>query len=185
MPAERIKSVYDEFMEVPDTKVAQIINGELHVMSRPRPRHALASSSLGGELFNPFQKGRDGPGGWWILDEPELHLDNGDVVVPDLAGWRRERMPQLPETPYFETIPDWICEILSPSTARLDRFAKLPLYAKYGVGHLWLIDPELKTLEVYALQGGHWLLLQTLADDAAVCAPPFEAISFNLAALWG
>ena len=184
-PAERIKTVHDEFLEVPDTQVAQIIDGQLHAMPRPRPRHALASSSLGDELVSPFQKGRGGPGGWLILDEPEIHLDSGDILVPDLAGWRRERMPALPDTPYFETLPDWVCEILSPSTARLDRFSKMPIYAAQGVPHLWLIDPEAHTLEVYVLHDRHWLLAQTYTDAAEVCAPPFEAISFSLAVLWG
>lgn len=186
VPAERLKTVYEEFLEVPDIQVAQIIAGQLVVMSRPRPRHAWASSSLSDELISPFQKGRGGPGGWIILFEPELHLDNGDILVPDLAGWRRERMPELPDTAYFETIPDWVCEILSPSTARQDRFDKMPLYARYGVSHLWLIDPEARAMEVYVLQdNGHWLLMQTYTDDAEVRAPPFEAISFSLAVLWG
>jgi Uma2 family endonuclease len=184
MPVKQMKSVYDAFLEVPSHKVAQIINGELRVMSRPRPQHAMASSSLGDELVSPFQKGRGGPGGWIILDEPELHLDDGDILVPDLAGWRRERMPTLPTTAYFEIIPDLVCEILSPSTAREDRVEKMPIYAHQGVAHLWLIDPEAQTLEVFILQDKHWLLWQTHQKNDTVCAPPFEAVTFVLDVLW-
>jgi Uma2 family endonuclease len=184
MAAEKVKTVYGQFLEVPDTHVAQIINGELVVMSRPKPRHVVASSSLGDELVSPFQKGRGGPGGWLILDEPELHLDDGDILVPDLAGWRRERMPSLPDTAYFETIPDWVCEILSPSTVRQDRCEKMPIYATQGVAHLWLIDPDLRSLEIYTRQDAYWLLLQTYTDAAEVTTPPFDAISFSLAVLW-
>ena len=169
---------------MPDHLIAQIVHGQLITLPRPAPKHALASSSLGDELSGPFQKGRGGgPGGWWILDEPELHLGT-DILVPDLAGWRRERMPTLPETAYFELTPDWVCEVLSPSTARLDRVDKLPIYASHGVGHLWLVDPDVRSLEVLALHEGHWLLLNAYKDDAEVRAVPFDAIAFDLAALW-
>jgi Uma2 family endonuclease len=185
LAAQRIKTTYEAFLEVPDTKVAQIINGELRVMSRPRPRHGFASLSLGDELVGPFQKGRGGPGGWILLDEPEWHLADGDILVPDLAAWRRERLPVLPDTAYFETTPDWICEILSPSTARQDRADKMPIYAGENVSYLWLIDPALKTLEVYTLENTRWLLWQTFQQNEAVAAPPFDAISFDLGGLWG
>jgi Uma2 family endonuclease len=155
----------------------------LETHPRPAPKHALASSSIGGELISPFQRGKGGPGGWWILDEPECHLGS-DVFVPDLAGWRKERMPSLPETAWFEVVPDWVCEILSPSTARLDRIIKMPLYAKLGVKHLWLIDPMLKTLETYALQDSKWSLIATFADDAEISIAPFTEHSFSLSVLW-
>jgi hypothetical protein len=118
----------------------------------------LAASSLGEELTGPVQKGRGGgPGGWWILDEPELHL-GADILVPDLAGWRRSRMPTLPETAFFALAPDWACWVLSPSTAQMDRVDKLPIYASHGVNHAWLVDPEAKTLEILSLHEGHWRL---------------------------
>ena len=180
--AERFAS-YEDLLHVPDHLIAQIIHGQLITHPRPAPKHAWTSSSIGGELFNPFHKGNGGPGGWIILDEPELHLGN-HVLVPDLAGWRRERMPELPETAWFEIVPDWICEILSPSTSRLDRAQKMPIYASQGVSHLWIIDPEVQLLEVYILQDGHWLLLETLKDDDEVRQPPFDAIAFSLAGLW-
>jgi Uma2 family endonuclease len=164
--------------------LAQIIHGQLLVMPRPTPKHALASSSLGEELVGPFQKGRgDGPGGWWILDEPELHL-GPHVLVPDLAGWRRERMPGLPETAFFTLAPDWVCEVLSSKTAQIDRVDKLPIYAAYGISHAWLVDPECQTLEAFALNEGRWRLEAAFKASEEVCAPPFQAIRFSLGALW-
>ncbi len=176
-------ATYEDLLQVPDNLVAEIIHGQLHTHPRPAPKHARASSSLGMEVGSPYDKGRGGPGGWWILDEPELHLD-ANVLVPDLAGWKRERLPELPETAWFELAPDWVCEILSPSTARLDRAEKMPLYAHHGVSHLWLVDPDLKTLEAYELKAGQWLLLVTLDNDKPVSVKPFDEIEFPLSALW-
>jgi Uma2 family endonuclease len=188
MPSAAPKiATYEDLLQVPDHLVAEIIHGQLHTHPRPAPRHARASSSLGDELLSPFDKGRGGPGGWWILDEPELHLGD-DIFVPDLAGWKRERMPNLPETAWFELEPDWVCEVISPSTGRVDRAVKMPLYAHYGVEYLWLVDPDLKTLEAYQLQrsksGDKWLLLATLHDDQPVSLLPFDAIEFDLSLLW-
>ena len=146
-------------------------------------RHAWASSILGGSLVNPFSRGSGGPGGWWIVFEPELHL-NADIVVPDLAGWRRETMPEYPDAAYFTIAPDWVCEVLSPSTRRLDLSEKRGLYAREGVRQLWFVDPDARTLEAFELREGHWLLLATLVDDATVSLPPFEAIAFPRDALW-
>jgi len=183
-PAQRL-ATYADLFDLPENLVGEIINGELHTHPRPAPRHSVAYSVLGGNIGGPFHWGSGGPGGWWILDEPELHIA-GHVLVPDIAGWRRERMPALPESAWFELAPDWVCEILSPSTARTDRALKMPIYAGMGVPHLWLVDPDVRTLEVYALQqDGHWLLLDTLKDDDPVSQPPFDAIEFGLAALWG
>ena len=176
---------YDDLLDLPENLVGEILAGNLYTHPRPAPKHARAYSALGSSVGGPFDFNSDGPGGWWILDEPELHLGN-DILVPDLAGWRRERMPELPQTAWFELAPDWACEILSPSTARVDRIIKMPLYAREGVRHLWLVDPDLKTLEVYQLNAdSHWTLLATLKDDDAVSQPPFDAISFSLGVLWG
>ncbi len=175
---------YEDLFNLPDNVVGEILGGELHTHPRPAPKHARAYSVLGYTVGGPFDGGIGGPGGWWILDEPELHLGD-DILVPDLAGWRRERMPKLPESAWFELAPDWVCEVISPSTARVDRVLKMPIYAREGVGHLWLVDPELRTLEVYALgNGGHWMLLTTLEGDAPVRQPPFDAIEFSLGTLW-
>ena len=174
---------YEELFDLPENVIGEIINGRLSVQPRPAPKHARAYSALGFELGGPFDRGRDGPGRWWLLDEPELHL-GPDILVPDIAGWRRERMPSLPETAYFELAPDWVCEILSPGTARIDRAEKLPIYAAHGVQHAWLIDPDLRTLEVFENQQGKWLLLAVLQGQAAVAQAPFAAVSFELGALW-
>lgn len=182
LPAEK-PATYEDLFDLPENLVGEIINGRLVTHPRPAPRHAQAYSSLGIEIGAPFSRGRGGPGGWWILDEPELHI-GGHILVPDLAGWRREHMPHLPDTAWFETVPDWVCEILSPSTARCDRAEKMPIYAGMGVNHLWLVDPDRRTLEAYENQQGRWLLLQTVADAAAVRIPPFEAVEWGLEALW-
>lgn len=176
-------AAYEDLFDLPENIIGQIIHGQLITQPRPAPKHSLASSSLGDELVSPFQKGRGGPGGWWILDEPELHL-GPHILVPDLAGWRRERMPELPETAYFTLPPDWICEVLSPGTARVDRAEKMPIYAAQSVPFLWLIDPTLRTLEVFALCEGRWLLEHIYQDDEEVRAVPFDAIAFVLAGLW-
>ena len=182
-PAKR-NATYEDILALPENQVGEILYGQLHTHPRPAPKHALAYSALGYLIGGPYYGGVDGPGGWWIIDEPELHL-GADVIVPDIAGWRRERMPELPETAWFELAPDWVCEILSPSTARIDRALKMPIYAREGVAHLWLVDPDARTLEIYRLQDdGHWLLLNTLKDDDPVQQPPFEAVGFSLGSLW-
>ncbi|HEB77418.1 MAG TPA: Uma2 family endonuclease [Methylothermaceae bacterium] len=181
--AAKRRATYEDLCRVPDHLVAEIIDGELIVHPRPAPKHAHAASSLGIEVGSPFGKGRGGPGGWWILDEPEVHL-GPDVVVPDLAGWRRENLPRLPESAWFDLRPDWVCEVLSPATYKTDRRRKMPLYARHQVPHLWLIDPESRTLEAYRLQDGQWLLLQTFADQDEVAAEPFDAVPFELGSLW-
>lgn len=180
------RATYADLEAVPENLVAEILAGELITSPRPRPAHALASAVLGGELMGPFHRGRGGPGGWVILDEPELHLGpEPDVLVPDLAGWRRERMPELPlDVPGFTLAPDWVCEILSPSTAVLDRARKLPIYARERVRHAWLIDPAVHTLEVYRLAGEHFALLVTHHGEVSVRAEPFEALELELGGLW-
>jgi Uma2 family endonuclease len=177
------QATYQDLLNLPENLVGEILNGELHSHPRPAPKHARAYSALTGSLWSPFDNGAGGPGGWWILVEPEIHLAE-NIVVPDLAGWRREKMPELPKTAWFEMAPDWVCEILSPSTARTDRIVKMPIYAREGVNHLWLVDPDLRTLEIFSLIAGHWTLLAALKDNDMVNQPPFEAIEFSLQVLW-
>ena len=181
----RIKSpaTYQDVLDAPPNMVAELINGDLHLQPRPAPRHSLSGSSLGGELVGPFYKGRGGPGGWWILDEPECHLGE-NVLVPDLAGWRRERLPELPCDAFFTLAPDWVCEILSPSTRSRDLVQKRNLYADAGVSHLWFIDPDARTLEAFALEEGRWVLITALEGQADISVPPFDAITFELGSLW-
>ena len=176
-------ATYDDLLQVPDHLVAEILDGELFTSPRPAPRHANASSGLGGELRRPFQAGRGGPGGWYILFEPELHLGR-DVLVPDLAGWRRERLPRLPDEAFFLLPPDWVCEVISPSTAAMDRVKKLTIYARESVAHVWLIDPLVRTLEVLRLESQRWVIAGTWSGHDAVRAEPFAAIELDLNLLW-
>ncbi len=177
-------ATYDDLLAVPQNKVAEILNGRLVTHPRPAPGHALASSNLGSKINPPFHHGDNGgPGGWWIIDEPELHL-GAHVLVPDLAGWRRERLPSMPETAWFETVPDWICEVLSPSTEKYDRHEKRDIYASFGVKWLWLVNPQTKVLEGFELQGEKWLLLATLSGQGEVALAPFSESPFMLETLW-
>ncbi len=169
---------------VPENMVGELLGGELIVSPRPAFPHSVATSTLGFAIGAPFQAGRGGPGGWWIVFGPELHL-GPDVVVPDLAGWRRERMPTRPESTGVTLAPDWICEVLSPSTASIDRGKKRAIYLREKVRHLWLVDPLAPTLEVFERGDGNWILLCTHADEARVRTPPFEAVELDLLELWG
>ncbi len=178
------RATYDDVLQVPAHRVAEIVDGDLHTSPRPASRHALAASALGSGLGPPFHHGRGGPGGWWILFEPELHFGE-DVLVPDLGGWRRERMPEFPDTAAFTLAPDWVCEVVSPSTERLDRAKKLPVYARESVPNLWLVNPGARTLEVYRLAEGRWLLLATHEGATRVRPEPFHAVELELGSLWG
>lgn len=181
-PARR-RATLDDLSDVSAHLVAEILDGDLVTSPRPAPAHAQAASSLLGELYAPFHRGRGGPGGWIILNEPELHLHE-DVLVPDVGGWRRERMPTLPSGSAFELSPDWLCEVLSPSTASADRAVKVPIYARERVGHVWLVDPLLQTLEVLRLDGPGYRLAGVWHGDEVVHCEPFEALSIRLADLW-
>jgi Uma2 family endonuclease len=178
-------SLYEQLEALPEGLTGEILNGQLYAFPRPSLPHGLAAASLTDELVGPFQKGRGGPGGWWIIVEPELHfiLDT-EVDVPDLAGWRRERMPVPPEGHRATVVPDWVCEILSPSTESVDREIKLPIYARFGVAHAWLLDPRARTLEAYALEGGAWRAIARHGGGERVRVPPFDAVEIDLADLW-
>ena len=176
-------ATYDDLIAAADNLVAEIVDDELWTSPRPAPRHAKASSRLGYRLGPPFDEGRGGPGGWQILDEPELHLGK-QVLVPDIGGWRIARLPRLPTTAYFAVPPDWVCEVLSPSTEVLDRAKKLRVYAEHGVRHAWLIDPVLRTIEVLRLDGGRWTLVATHEGQVTVAIEPFEAVALEVGALW-
>ena len=176
------RATYDDVLNAPEHKVAEILDGELFLSPRPAARHSLACSSLYDDLV-PFRAGHGGPGGWWILFEPELHFGE-DVVVPDLAGWRRERMPAIPDVAFFSLAPDWVCEVLSPSTERIDRGRKLRIYAEAGVAHAWLVNPVERTLEVLRLRDGAWTIVAVCSGSDAVRAEPFDAIELALSRLW-
>ena len=175
-------ATYQDVLDAPEHMVAEILNGALHLQPRPAFRHSIAASSLADELISPFQKAKGGPGGWVITAEPELHLSR-HVLVPDLAGWRRSALEEL-DVAWVETPPEWVCEVLSPSTRTYDLTEMRDIYAAQGVKYLWLVDPYAKTLEAFFFGEGAWTLTAALHDDSPVSIAPFEAISFPLKALW-
>ena len=177
------RATYQDVLDAPAHVVAEILDGTLYTHPRPAMPHARATSVLDRKVGGPFDDDPAGPGGWWIIHEPELHFGQ-EIVVPDLAGWRRERMPDYPDTAYVTLAPDWVCEVLSPSTRKVDLLEKRPLYAREGVAHLWLVDPMDRTLEAFELHDGQWLLIASAKDDEAVSIRPFDAITFSLGDLW-
>src|SRR5688572_7918461 len=183
MSALKKNATYADLCAVPDNFVAEILGGELYASPRPAAPHARAAGTLFRTLGGPFEDGENGPGGWWFIVEPELHF-GADVVVPDVAGWRRERMPTVPNVAYFKLAPDWLCEVLSPSTEAIDRPKKLPIYARAGVGHLWLVDPLQQTLDVLRLESQRWSLIATHEADDKVRVEPFDATELARRALW-
>jgi Uma2 family endonuclease len=176
-------ATYEDIEALPVGWVGELIEEELVASPRPATRHLRVASRLGIVLGVSFELGQEGPGGWWFFDEPELHFGN-DVLVPDLAGWRRERVPSPPEAPWLTVAPDWICEVLSPSTWAVDRVRKMPLYHRAGVGHAWLIDPLRRTLEVYRAGEGTWQRTQLYEGNATVWAEPFDSAPLEMGLLW-
>ena len=178
------RAVYEDLFGIPENMTGEIIDGELIVTPRPSQKHVYAASSLGNLVGPPYQLGRGGgPGGWIILDEPEIQL-GGNILVPDLAGWRKERFPQSEETNWISVVPDWVCEILSPSTIRVDKVKKMGLYAEHGVRHLWLIDPSARTLDAFELASGRWVVLGTYVENDKAKAQPFGEVEIDLGNLW-
>lgn len=177
--------VLEAYRNAPDNIVAEILDGALSLMPRPRPRHARTATRLASGLGGFHDPDEGEPGGWVVLIEPELHLGpRPDVIDPDLAGWRRARLPEEPEEAAIQIAPDWVCEILSDRTEALDRGPKRRIYRRESVGHLWLCDPHIQTLEVYRLEGGRWAELDTFEGDVKVRAEPFEEIELDLSRLW-
>ena len=188
MEAHKFAS-YDDILSAKSDVVAEIVDGQLTTMPRPSPRHSRAQSVLGVELGGPFDKGSGGPGGWIFLDEPELWLcteagPKGNYLVPDLAAWKKERFVHDESKNGIEVPPDWVCEILSPATIRHDRIIKMPKYAHFEIPFVWLIDPIAKTLEVFVLEEGKWIIHGGYSDADTIQAPPFDSHEFSLKALW-
>ncbi len=178
-------TLYEQLEALPEGLTGEILDGQIYTQPRPSGLHVFAAAELNYELLGPFERGRGGPGGWWVVPEPELHfLRNVEVDVPDLAGWRKERLPRFPRDHRFTVVPDWVCEILSPSTEGKDREIKLPIYAQYGVACAWLLDPLAHTLEAYALQAGVWREIGRFAGGSRVAVAPFEAVTICLDDLW-
>jgi Uma2 family endonuclease len=184
-PARRdVPASYDDLAALPPHVVGEILAGQLHVTPRPAAPHASAAFGVGLELGVPFQRGRGGPGGWLFLAEPELHLVD-DIVVPDLAGWRRERLPAVPAAAFLTLPPDWVCEIASPPTQRLDRGVKMDIYLREQVKHLWLLDPLERFVEVFRFQDGAWVRVGSWTGDTPARIEPFDAVEIDLKAIWG
>ena len=179
------QSLYEQLESLPEGLTGEILNGQLHTRPRPTGPHARAETELSVDIGSAYGRGRGGPGGWWILVEPEIHfVIDAEVVVPDLVGWRKERMPQIPQGHRIEVVPDWVCEILSPATASKDREVKMPIYAHYGVAYAWLVDPKRRTLEAYALAEGTWRLLAEASDNDRIAVASFDALQLDLSNLW-
>lgn len=184
MSAPARKATYQDVLDAPPNKVAEVLSGVLYTSRRPASPHARAAMALGRHLGGPFDTDPEGPGGWWILGEPELHFGE-DILVPDLAGWRRERLPRIEDVPYFTLAPDWVCEVRSPSTERFDRRGKLEAYAREKIGHVWLVEPRSRMLEILRLDtDGKWKLVAVHAEDERPRAEPFDAIELPLGSLW-
>jgi len=183
-PARR--ATYDDLMQVPDHLVAELIDGEIFTSPRPASPHARAAGGIFRDVarFDGPPEPPERPGGWWVLFEPEIHFGD-DVLVPDVAAWRRERMPSIPNVAAFTLAPDWVCEVVSPSTSRLDRTKKLAVYARAGVGHTWLVDPLVRTLEIYRLEGGRWIVAASHGGEERIAAvEPFEGLAIDLSRWW-
>ena len=179
------RATYEDLLQVPDTMVAEIVDGELVVSPRPASPHALAAAEIAADLLPAFHgaEARSGPGGWWILPEPELHFAD-DVLVPDLAAWRCGRMATVPNTGAFTLAPDWACEIISPASVRHDRIGKMRCYARDGVAWVWLVDPIARTLESFRLEGDRWTVVASHAGDEVVRVEPFAAAELQLRRWW-
>ena len=182
-PPQERKATYADLFSIPENTTGEIIDGELIVTPKPSPRHSNASALLTATLVPPYRKGMGGPGGWMILSEVEIMLGD-NLLVPDISGWRMERFPGFPKENWISVPPDWVCEILSPDTIRLDRVRKMPIYAEYMIPYLWRLDPIAKTLEVFKLESGKWIFEQAYAEDDKVRAEPFQEIEFALGNFW-
>jgi len=187
-PASKMRATYQDVIDAPEHLIAEILGGELVLTPRPGPPHARASGQLLRRLGAPFEDAIGGPGGWVFIYEPELHFaaEGLEVVVPDLVGWRRDHLPEMPKTAAFHVVPDWVCETLSPSTEAIDRSRKMTIYAREKVSHLWLLDPRRQRLEVYGLDGGRWRALGGPVDPARpdFRAEPFEEVPLDFSNLW-
>jgi Uma2 family endonuclease len=183
MVDSRREATYQDVLDAPEHKVAEIIDGEIYLSPRPAGPHNRAMTVLGALLMPPFDFGNGGPGGWYFIDEPELHFGK-QILVPDMAAWRRDQLPSNLNGPFVTEPPVWLCEGLSKSTARIDRLKKMPIYADVGVGYVWLVEPVMKTLEVYRRVGKRYELQKMFVDDEVIQAEPFDAIELRLGQIW-
>ncbi|MGD2114698.1 MAG: Uma2 family endonuclease [Acidobacteriota bacterium] len=184
--AEPVKTLHgwEDILAAPEDLTAEVLGGELITSPRPHPRHGRVQAVMSAELSGPFDVGRGGPGGWWILIEPDVAFGAHDIVAPDLVGWRRKRMPAFPDEQPIFARPDWICEVLSPRTAGRDRTAKADLYLRAGVPHYWLVDPQARTLEAFEREDDRWARLGAWSDGDDAAIPPFDAIEIPVGDLF-
>ena len=183
-PARRLATWADLLATPDDGRVYEVLGGNLEAQPRPRPAHGRTQGLLCGELSGPFDRGRGGPGGWWLVIEPDVELEPHETVVPDIAAWRRERMRVLPDERPIVVRPDWICEVASPSNRRRDRGVKADLYLRTGLPHYWIVDPEERTLEAFEARGGVWARLGAWSDGDSPRTPPFDAIELDVGGLF-
>ena len=183
---QRPTTTVDEWLREPAEKRYELIDGDLIEKAAPDFSHGSAQAGLIAHLHPWFHQrdGGDRPGGWWIASEVDVVLDDNGFR-PDIAGWRRERVPEMPKTRPVRVRPDWICEIVSESNATTDTIKKLRRYHQAGVPHYWLLDPATRTLAVYrhAAEGYQSVLVAEAGETAR--AEPFEAIELRIAALFG
>jgi len=180
----RKRPAYKDLYKIPENMTGEIINGELVVTPRPSRKHGYSTTALGAAVVPSYQFGRGGGlGGWVIIIEPEIGFGE-NIMVPDIAGWKEDRYPEEEPHNWISVVPDWICEVLSPNTLRVDKVRKMPIYARHGVPYFWLIDPAAETLDVFRLASGQWTLLGTYVEDDKVRAEPFGEIEINLSDLW-
>lgn len=183
-PKSKGTATYQDILDAPEGMIAQVINGRLDLQSSPAPGHQNAADELVGYFRSHFRRSKFKPGGWLILSTVDVVFEEREIYCPDLSGWRTETLPSMPTQARMDVIPDWVCEVLSPSTRRVDRSEKMATYARHGVGHYWIVDPKERTLEVFELQGGNWVLAALASDDDVVSFAPFEEISIELADFW-
>jgi Uma2 family endonuclease len=169
---------------LPKSVKGEIIEGVLYTMTRPRGPHQYTTAGVTSDLRGPFDRGKGGPGGWWILPEPGIELPNTPEISPDVGGWRRERLPELPMDASIDVVPDWVCEVLSPTTRRHNLPVKKPFYAKVGVSHHWVVDIDARTISAYRLAGGLWVELGTYGDEHEARIEPFEDVPLDVSAWW-
>jgi len=169
---------------LPPGIVGEIIDGVLYTMTKPRMRHQRTGTGISADLRGPFDLGRGGPGGWWIVTEPGIELPNTPEISPDVAGWRRERMPEMPGDEPIRVVPDWVCEILSKNTRRHDQVVKMPYYAKIGVAYAWVADAEARVLVAYRLESGAWRVIGTYSNETEARIEPFDTVPVNVADWW-
>lgn len=178
-------ATWEDLLRTPEDGLTyEVIHGNLEAMPRPRPIHGVVQANLAGDLSGPFQRGRGGPGGWWIVIEPDVRLTTHDIYAPDLVGWRRERLPRLPEERPIDLPPDWVCEVVSPSHRRRDRVVKANVYLEAAIPHFWLVDPEDRLLEAFELRQGAWLRLGGWSDGDRVRVAPFGALELDVGGLF-